>query len=169
MRNPSKDGIVECTGTDNALRLPVNMRARRQKSGRVLFYYDAGGRPRREVPLGDDYSMAMRRYQYLVNGAAGYELAPPAHCLYRHFDHGGLLLYVGVSFNAVIRLEQHRKGAPWYFNISRIEVERFPDREACKAAERLAIAREMPLFNFQHAKPERRIRRSSMLAAGSGS
>lgn len=38
------------------------LRARRQRSGRVFYYYDHGGRPRREEPLGQDYGLAVRRW-----------------------------------------------------------------------------------------------------------
>lgn len=41
------------------------MRARRQKSGRVFYYYDAGGRPRHEIPLGSDYTIAVRKWAEL--------------------------------------------------------------------------------------------------------
>ena len=45
--------------------LPPRMRARRQKSGRVFYYYDAGGKPRREIPLGSDYTIAVRKWSEL--------------------------------------------------------------------------------------------------------
>ena len=35
------------------------LRVRRQKSGAVYYYYDHGGRPRRETPLGKDYGRAI--------------------------------------------------------------------------------------------------------------
>ncbi len=47
------------------LNLPTGMRARRQRSGKVYYYYDIGGKPRREVPLGDDYSRAVRKWSEL--------------------------------------------------------------------------------------------------------
>ncbi|MGQ5524963.1 tyrosine-type recombinase/integrase [Chitinimonas sp. PSY-7] len=47
------------------LNLPTRMRARRQKSGKVYFYYDSGGTPRRELPLGDNYVEAIRRWAEL--------------------------------------------------------------------------------------------------------
>jgi hypothetical protein len=41
------------------------LRPRRQKSGRVLYYYDHGGKPRREEPLGADYGLAIKRWAEL--------------------------------------------------------------------------------------------------------
>lgn len=42
--------------------LPPRMRARKQKSGTVYYYYDMGGRPRVEVPLGSDLVEAVRKW-----------------------------------------------------------------------------------------------------------
>lgn len=45
--------------------LPPRMRARKQKSGRTWFYYDTGARPRREIPLGDNLTLAMQKWASL--------------------------------------------------------------------------------------------------------
>lgn len=45
--------------------LPRGMRAREQRSGNVFYYYDAGGRPRREIPLGSDYVQAVKKWAEL--------------------------------------------------------------------------------------------------------
>lgn len=50
------------------------MRARRQRSGKTYYYYDQGGRPRREIPLGSDFILAIKRYAELhiaVDNTAG--------------------------------------------------------------------------------------------------
>ncbi|WP_353192317.1 tyrosine-type recombinase/integrase [Pandoraea pnomenusa] len=47
------------------LNLPKGMRARTQRSGRIFYYYDAGGVPRREVPLGPDFVQAVRKWTEL--------------------------------------------------------------------------------------------------------
>jgi integrase len=41
------------------------MRKRVQRSGRTFYYLDTGEKPRREVPLGDDYIVALRKYAEL--------------------------------------------------------------------------------------------------------
>ena len=46
------------------------MRARRQRSGRVYYYYDTGEKPRREIPLGDDYVLAVQEWAKLNLSAA---------------------------------------------------------------------------------------------------
>lgn len=46
------------------LNLPPRMRARRRPSG-VYFYYDTGETPRREIPLGSDYTLAVQQWAKL--------------------------------------------------------------------------------------------------------
>ncbi len=62
--------------------------------------------------------------------------------LYRHFNKDGVLLYVGVSFNALCRLRQHAEVSSWFDEISRVEIEKFPSRETALKGEREAIKRE---------------------------
>jgi integrase len=45
------------------------MRKRVQRSGKVYYYLDTGAKPRKEIPLGDDYIVALRKY------AEHYEIA----------------------------------------------------------------------------------------------
>lgn len=48
-------------------------RARRQKSGKIYYYYDTRGTPRREIPLGCDYVLAVRKWADLY-GAEGKDI-----------------------------------------------------------------------------------------------
>lgn len=43
------------------LQLPRHMRAR-QKAGGLYYYYDTGGKPRREIPLGKNYIEAVKQW-----------------------------------------------------------------------------------------------------------
>lgn len=45
--------------------LPPRMRARIKARGVTWFYYDAGGKPRREIPLGNEYTAAIRKWAAL--------------------------------------------------------------------------------------------------------
>lgn len=45
--------------------LPRGVRAREQRSGVIYYYYDAGGTPRREIPLGSNYVEAVRKWAEL--------------------------------------------------------------------------------------------------------
>ena len=42
--------------------LPPRMRARAKAGGRLWYYYDAGGKPRKEIPLGCEYTAAVRKW-----------------------------------------------------------------------------------------------------------
>lgn len=72
--------------------------------------------------------------------------------LYRHFDGGGMLLYVGISLNTVARTQQHRAGAKWFDQIARIEIEWYQTRVEAEDAEKAAIQAEAPLHNITHAR-----------------
>ena len=43
-----------------------NLRARVQKSGTTFYYFDTGGKPRKEIPLGSDYVLAVRKWSELM-------------------------------------------------------------------------------------------------------
>lgn len=38
------------------------LRERKKPSGKTFYYYDHGGKPRREEPLGSDYGLAIKRW-----------------------------------------------------------------------------------------------------------
>lgn len=46
------------------LNLPLRMRAR-PRGNKIHYYYDAGGKPRREIPLGSDYALAVKKWSEL--------------------------------------------------------------------------------------------------------
>lgn len=52
-RRPSKSGAIS------------RLRERKKPSGKVYYYYDLGGRPRKEIPLGSDYGLAIIEYARL--------------------------------------------------------------------------------------------------------
>jgi hypothetical protein len=68
--------------------------------------------------------------------------------LYRHFDRGGILLYVGIAIDPIKRLYSHSSVSHWYDQIDTIKIERYPSREAARAAELAAIRDEKPLHNI---------------------
>ncbi len=49
------------TNSDSVTRL----RKRKQRSGTIYYYYDIGGIPRKEIPLGSDYGLAIVEYAKL--------------------------------------------------------------------------------------------------------
>lgn len=68
-RKPTKSGAVP------------RLRARKQKSGVVHYYYDHGGRPRKETPLGSDYGMAIKRWAEIEHARV---IPAAAMLLFRH-------------------------------------------------------------------------------------
>ncbi len=52
-RRPQKPGSI------------ARLRERRMRSGKVYYYYDAGGKPRKEIPLGCNYGLAIMEYAKL--------------------------------------------------------------------------------------------------------
>lgn len=44
--------------------LPARMRARK-RGQKIWYYYDTGGSPRKEIPLGDDYALAVKKWAEL--------------------------------------------------------------------------------------------------------
>ena len=73
--------------------------------------------------------------------------------VYRHFDAGGALLYVGMSLNFYARLMQHNYGTTWIKQVSRVEIEHFATKDDAVIAERNAIFREKPKHNKTFMSP----------------
>lgn len=80
------------------------------------------------------------------------ELDAVGTALYRHRDQAGQLLYVGISLSAVSRTAQHSSRAPWFKQITRIDIEWFGSRSSAAAAEKRAIQTEKPLYNVTFTK-----------------
>ncbi len=85
-------------------------------------------------------------------GSANQSALCEDHCLYRHFDADGVLLYVGISLSIGTRTSAHRRAAPWFRDVARIEVQHFTSRTDCALAERVAIQNEKPLHNRTRAR-----------------
>lgn len=78
--------------------------------------------------------------------------------LYRHFDAGGRLLYVGISVNALARLAGHKSNSEWFSQIATVTVEHFSRRRDAEKAERRAIREEKPEHNrmrYKRKKPRK--------------
>lgn len=68
-RKPTKPGAIP------------RFRARPQKSGVTFYYYDHGGRPRKETPLGSDYGLAIKRWAEIEHES---DLPEPAVLTFKH-------------------------------------------------------------------------------------
>jgi predicted GIY-YIG superfamily endonuclease len=67
--------------------------------------------------------------------------------LYRAFDAEGILLYAGISVNAITRLGQHMTGSAWWELVTEIRVEKYATRADALEAETKVIEVEKPLHN----------------------
>ncbi|ARO68740.1 integrase [Xylella fastidiosa subsp. pauca] len=67
-RKPTKTGAIP------------RFRVRPQKSGVVHYYYDHGGKPRKETPLGCDYGLAIKRWAELEHA----QITPAIAVTFRH-------------------------------------------------------------------------------------
>lgn len=67
--------------------------------------------------------------------------------LYRHWDKEGNLLYVGISYNTLARLKQHKRDSQWQQLVTTITIENFATRKEAEAAEFKAIRIERPIYN----------------------
>lgn len=67
--------------------------------------------------------------------------------LYRYYEDDGVLLYVGISSDAYKRAKSHAKNSEWFIFQDKMTVETFDTRKEARAAEKLAIVNENPVYN----------------------
>lgn len=70
--------------------------------------------------------------------------------LYRFYDHGGVLLYIGITNDMARRFGNHGEKKSWHPRAVRVTIEHHPTRQDALEAEAAAIIREAPLYNVQH-------------------
>lgn len=69
--------------------------------------------------------------------------------LYRHFNHDGILLYIGQSISKVERALSHTKNKMWKHEVALVKMELHP-LEDIDQIEKEAIRNEKPLYNKVH-------------------
>ncbi|MFI6228661.1 GIY-YIG nuclease family protein [Micromonospora echinospora] len=67
--------------------------------------------------------------------------------LYRFYDQDDAVIYVGVTADLETRWMSHKREKPWWPEVSRREVEWYPDRHKALQAEAETIEREKPRYN----------------------
>lgn len=70
--------------------------------------------------------------------------------LYRLFDEGDVLLYIGISNDPDGRWSQHQSTTPWIREVSTRTLEWHPSREDALAAESRTVRAERPRYNVVH-------------------
>ena len=73
-----------------------------------------------------------------------------SHALYRYFDAGRILLYVGRSGEYASRELAHIARPDWMQFAASSTIERYPTPDELRQAEREAIKAEHPIFNKHH-------------------
>jgi predicted GIY-YIG superfamily endonuclease len=71
--------------------------------------------------------------------------------LYRFFDEGGALLYVGITANLEARWLDHERLKSWWPLVASKTVEWFDTRPSARAAELLAMEKERPIHNVANS------------------
>lgn len=77
---------------------------------------------------------------------------PRPHCVYKHYDTAGVLLYVGCCAELGKRTYAHAIAA-WAAFADRVEGQWYPDYRTAKDAETAAIREGAPLFNVHGYAP----------------
>lgn len=67
--------------------------------------------------------------------------------LYRFYDEGGALLYVGITANTEERFAHHKNFKTWWPDVASTTIEWFDSRPPALAAELQAIHDERPVYN----------------------
>lgn len=75
------------------------------------------------------------------------------HALYRFYNDGGQLLYVGITNDPPRRMKRHSEKKNWWPKVRGMTFDWYPDRPSVMAAEKRAIRIENPLHNIQ-GRPE---------------
>lgn len=72
--------------------------------------------------------------------------------LYRCLNSDKRVIYIGSTAALLRRIRSHKTESPWWPEVAEVTDECFPTVFLARAAERLAIKAEMPLYNDQYKK-----------------
>lgn len=78
--------------------------------------------------------------------------------VYRVYDAGDRLIYIGSSGDLEQRLAHHSANSWWYGLVGRVETKPYPTIADARVAEFAAIKSELPAFNCRHTGPAAQIR-----------
>lgn len=67
--------------------------------------------------------------------------------VYRCFNSFAALIYIGSAERVLSRLDGHKSRTPWWPEVADVQTTRYPTIFEARAAERLAINAESPLYN----------------------
>lgn len=129
-------------------------RARRAEHARKAYFLSLAFKSARSRRGASGERKERAQRDLLDQLAVRSESAPPCtsrpSCVYRFFDPGHRLLYVGKTVRGVHRFWEHAECALWWPEVAYSTVEHFASDEQAIAAEEYAIRTEHPVHNFQH-------------------
>lgn len=79
------------------------------------------------------------------------------HAVYRCWDAGGQLLYIGMTNSWRQRAYHHRRDTPWWSAVTRVTFAHYPNRAMAIEQERTAIWTENAVHNQQRIPPMRAV------------
>jgi excisionase family DNA binding protein len=78
----------------------------------------------------------------------------PHYTVYRLYDEGDTLLYVGCTGRSMVRIKQHEARTPWFAEVAKIEIEHFGnDVDAAFEREQMLIGSLNPRHNRSKPSP----------------
>jgi excinuclease UvrABC nuclease subunit len=83
--------------------------------------------------------------------------------VYRLFDSGDEVIYVGTSHDPTARIRSHYTRKPWAAEIARYELDWLPNRDEAEREERRLVKQTKPRYNVVHTD-EHRIRSVAHMA-----
>jgi len=71
---------------------------------------------------------------------------------YMLYDRRGILLYIGIGFNANERIMEHKQDKPWFGDVDhgRTIIKKYPTEDAAREAEQHDIENLRPIYNIVH-------------------
>lgn len=83
-------------------------------------------------------------------------VVPERTALYRLYDVGDVLLYVGISRNPKARLSAHSRDKFWWPEVAHHTLEWFETRKSAERVEKVEVEEESPKYNKVFNGAERR-------------
>ncbi|MGW3383311.1 GIY-YIG nuclease family protein [Streptomyces albogriseolus] len=91
---------------------------------------------------------------------AAWKRADQRTALYRLFNKGGELIYVGITYDPAVRWYQHGRDKSWWPEVVEKSVEWFPNRQLALDQEAEVISSLSPRYNTAEHRPAK-VRRSA--------
>lgn len=111
-----------------------------------------GLKEERHAALMATYADIGNRLAGIVNESLQIRIVEPSgkQVLYKLYDVGDRVLYIGITDRGPARLVEHYRNKPWFGSVVRVEFERYETRQEVVMAEEKAIKQLRPVYNIVH-------------------